>query len=102
MKNEKPEIPNEILEPRQAFTLFDLFHLVLTLVVAIHAAIITGTAFGGWFGLLAFVISAVVTFVVLAYVIGAFVLFLHRRYSPQSRIGYEAACYVLSHFKRDA
>jgi len=104
MPDQKPELPREqqVLEPRRCFTLFDVFHLSFTFGVALLVAVITGRHFGGLFGVIAFFITGVILFFVLGYAIAALVLFFYRRYSPNCKIGYEAGCYVISHFKRDA
>ncbi len=89
-----------ILEPRPAFTLFDVTHLVATIYVAYKAASITAPPYGLLLGLIAFIITTVVAFFVLGFFIGAFVLVLFRCW-PRGSVGYEAACYVLTHFKQD-
>jgi hypothetical protein len=95
-----PSKEQQVLEPRRGFTLFDGLHLSFTLGAALLVGAIAGRRFGSLLGLTAFVITGAVSFLAFGYSIGALVLFLQRRYSPQPRIGYEAACYVLSHFKR--
>ncbi len=100
-KNDPLETPAPpILEPRPAVTVFDLIHLVATIYTAYKAASVTTAAYGLLLGLIAFIITAVVAFFVLGFSIGAFVLVLFRCW-PRGTIGYEAACYVLSHFKQD-
>ena len=56
VNEDKQSTPTEppVLEPRGSFTVFHLFHRLLTLIAALQAAIITGMAFGGWLALLAF------------------------------------------------
>lgn len=100
--SEQPPEPKQSdgLEPRPAFTLFDLLHLAFTFLAAVSAAAFIKSSFGGLSAVLAFVVVGVGAFFLLGYATAALVLFLHRRYTPQCRIGYEAACYVLGHFKR--
>ena len=100
--SEQPPEPKHTgsLEPRPAFTLFDFFHLLLTFLVAILSAVFVGGRFGGPWGFAAFILGGVCAFFLLGYATAALVLFLHRRYTPQCKIGYEAACYVLGHFKK--
>jgi hypothetical protein len=78
---------------------FDIIHLVATIYAAYKAASITAAVYGWLLGLIAFIITAVAAFFVLGFSIGAFVLVLFRCW-PRGIIGYEAACYVLSHFKQ--
>src|ERR1051326_9213648 len=68
------------LEPRPAFTMFDLLHLLFTVVAALESAVLVGSRFGGLWGLLAFVVVGVGSFFLLGYATAAPVLFLHRRY----------------------
>src|SRR5262245_5678175 len=102
MLDDKQRIEKETqdLQPKPCITVFDMLHVTMTLAMASGAALVIGKTFGALFGLLAFLMTIVVAFYVLGYIICTFVLFLYRRYSPQCRIGYEATCYVLSHFNR--
>ena len=101
-KNDPLEAPaSPVLEPSPAFTVFDFIHLVGTIYAAYKAASITAAVYGWLLGLIAFIITVVVAFFVLGFSIGAFVLVLFRCW-PRGTIGYEAACYVLSHFKQDS
>ena len=90
------------MEPRGSFTVFHLFHRLLTLIAALQAAIITGMAFGGWLALLAFVITAIVAYCALGYIIGAVVFSFSRRCQPQRHISYLAVCHVILRFQRNA
>ena len=88
------------LEPRACLTTFDLLHFALTLVASVEGADLIGCRFGTLWGVIAFVVVGVGAFFGFGYATCALALFLHRRYTPQCRIGYEAACHVLGHFKR--
>jgi hypothetical protein len=89
------------LTPRPGFTIFDMLHVLGPLGLGSGALFLLVNRFGWPIAGVAFLSVAVLAFWSLRYAIPAFVLFLHRRYHPQARIGYEAACYVLTHFRDD-
>jgi hypothetical protein len=86
-------------KPYPAFTIFQMLHYLIALGLGFQAAGFIGFQFGIFWGLLAFLVTGILAFFVVGYGMTALVLFLYRRYSPNSRIGYDAACYVLAHFK---
>ena len=86
--------------PYPSFTIFDAFHVMFTLAAAatVENSIVMQSG-GLFFAVLGFVVTVAVGFFVFMYITAAIVLFLYRRYAPNSRVGFEAACYVLGHFK---
>jgi len=84
------------LEPRPAFSLFHVLTLLLTLFAAIGIAVLIGARFGRIWGCAAFLFGGVLAFYPFAYASWALAFFLHRRYTTQCRIGYEAACFLLA------
>ena len=101
-KNEKPDDPIDTkhLVTRPCFTTFDLLHLALTFLPGLYIAKLILPKFGLLWAFLAVTAISGVLFLPLGYAFGALVLYIHRRYSSQSRLGHEAACYVLSHFTK--
>ena len=75
-----------------------MLHLMLSVALGLCVAGI-GFQFGFLWGVLTFLIIGTASFFVIAYGTLKFVLFLYKRYSLKSRIGYEIGLYLLNHIK---
>ena len=79
-------------------SIFDMLHFMLTVALGLCFAGI-GFQFGFLWGVLTFIIIGTASFFVMGYGTVKFVLFLYKRYSLKSRIGYEVGLYLLNHIK---
>lgn len=75
---------------------------MLTVGLGLQSSVWIVFRYGFLWGILAFIVMEAVLFFVIGYGISMFVLFLYQRYSPDSRIGFEAHCYILTHFKESS